>query len=101
MSKSCPSLSLPIDSWQLRIRDSQLSPESEEGMDVEASLQDGNTSGTDIPSLPEDLDQEDVNMDADESSEGKHSFGMDGLPSPQSQYSFSQHQLIILTRRDG
>jgi hypothetical protein len=64
-------------------------------MDAEALLQDGNTSGADIPSSPEDLDQEDVNMDVDELSEGKRSFSMDGLSSPQSQYSFGINLLSL------
>jgi hypothetical protein len=95
MSKSQPSISLSANSQGLRIRDSQVSPESEEGMDVEASLQGENTSGTDVPSLPEDDNQEDINMDAGKSSEGKHSFGMDGSASPRSQHSFSINSLLL------
>jgi hypothetical protein len=95
MSKSQPSISLSANSQGLRIRDSQLSPQSEEGMDMEASLQGGNASGTDVPSLPEDDNQEDINMDADESSEGKCNFRMDGLASPQSQHSFSINSLLL------
>jgi hypothetical protein len=82
MSKSQPSISLSADFWGLRIKDLQLSLESEEGMDTEASLQGGNTSGTDVPSSPKDDNQEDINMDVDKGSEGKHSFRMDGLASP-------------------
>ena len=83
MSKSRPTLSLSVNSRQLRIRDS---PESKE--DAEASPQGGNASGTDIPSSPEGQDRDNVDMGADESSEGKYSFGIDGSPSPQSQHSF-------------
>jgi hypothetical protein len=77
MSKSCPSLSLPVGSQQPRIRVSQLSPESEDRMDTEASLEGKNASGTDIPSSPEDNNQEALKP------------------------IYLQHQLVILTRRDG
>jgi hypothetical protein len=97
MSKSCPSLLLSVGSWQPIIRDSKLSPESEDGMDVEASLEGENTSGTDVPSSPEDKDQEDVDM---ELSEGKCSFSMDGSPSPRSQYSFGIDSLSLPEEMD-
>ena len=66
-------------------------------MDAEASPEGENTSGTDVPSSPEDKDQDDVNM---ESPEGKHSFGMDGSPSPRSQYSFGIDLLSLPEEMD-
>ncbi|KAN0138820.1 hypothetical protein V8E53_003208 [Lactarius tabidus] len=97
MSKSRPSLSLSVGSWQPIIRDSKLLLESEDRMDAEASPEGENASGTDVPSSPEDKDQEDVDM---ELPEGKHSFGMDGSPSPQSQYSFSIESLSLPEEMD-
>lgn len=82
MSKSCPStLSQSINSW-LKIRDSQLSLESEEDAETSPS---GSSSEMDVLSSEdegedEDKDDDDINMDA-------HSFGMDRMPSPQSPYS--------------
>ena len=81
MSKSCPStLSQSINSW-LKIRDSQLSLESEEDAETSPS---GSSSEMDVlSSEDEDKDDDDINMDA-------HSFGMDRMPSPQSPYSFGR-----------
>jgi hypothetical protein len=98
MSKSCPSLLLPVGSWQPRLRASQLSLESEDRMDTEASCEGENASGTHVPSSPEDNDQEDVDM---ELSEGKGSFAMDGSPSPQSQYSFGIDSLSLPEEMDN
>jgi hypothetical protein len=114
MVKSCQPVSLSLDCGRRNghtvkvddfYRSDPLSPESEEGMDMETSLESKHGFGLDDESLvQEDSDvppspsQDDFGMDADLSSESQQSSSTDrmGAPnSPQSQHSFGMNSFVL------
>jgi hypothetical protein len=93
MPKTRQSLSRSVDSQQRRIAHVEKaparapSPESEEGMVPSPQCQDD--SRTDMLIVLPLLEDKDVDMNLDGSSEGQHSYGLSSSPSsPQSQHSF-------------
>jgi hypothetical protein len=91
MARSHPSLSLLVDSRELKHCDmGSLSPESEDGSDAGPSPQTQGGSGVDVPASPEDRD--DVDKDTGDSSESRHSYGIDDSSSDSG---FSQHSYGI------